>query len=193
MSMKSVRRVVTGHNEQGRSIVTESGNVPKSLDFEAVPGIRFHEVWNTRQTPTPIDNGEDPTLGPVSLSPPANGTRIRFVDFPPDASHQLKGGDAEVKEAFATVGEASASTAADSSQHAFMHRTESVDYGVIIDGEITLILDEEEIDLKQGDVVIQRGTNHAWANRSDKACRVLFVLVDGTFEPELADKFNLTP
>jgi len=64
-----------------------------------------------------------------------------------------------------------------------MHRTESVDYGVVISGEMTLVLDKSETRLREGDVVIQRGTNYAWANRSGKPCRMLFILVDGRFEP----------
>ena len=64
-----------------------------------------------------------------------------------------------------------------------MHRTESIDYGVVISGEMTLVLDRGEALLREGDVVVQRGTNHAWANRSGKPCRMLFVLVDGRFEP----------
>jgi uncharacterized cupin superfamily protein len=67
-----------------------------------------------------------------------------------------------------------------------MHRTETVDYGVVMEGELTLILDDSEVDLKVGSVVIQRGTNHAWANRSGKPCRMLFVLVDGVFEDSIA-------
>lgn len=62
------------------------------------------------------------------------------------------------------------------------HRTETVDYGVVIEGELTLVLDDSEVDLKVGSVVIQRGTNHAWANRSDKPCRMLFMLVDGAYK-----------
>jgi uncharacterized cupin superfamily protein len=68
-----------------------------------------------------------------------------------------------------------------------MHRTESVDYGIVIDGEMTLVLDDSEVLLKQGSVVVQRGTNHAWANRSGRPCRMLFVLVDGSFEPSIAE------
>ncbi len=64
-----------------------------------------------------------------------------------------------------------------------MHRTESVDYGVVIEGELTLVLDDSEVLLKPGSVVVQRGTNHAWANRSGQPCRMLFVLVDGQYEP----------
>jgi uncharacterized cupin superfamily protein len=67
-----------------------------------------------------------------------------------------------------------------------MHRTESIDYGIVIEGEMTLVLDEAEVPLRRGSVVVQRGTNHAWANRSGKPCRMLFVLVDGRFDASLA-------
>jgi len=68
-----------------------------------------------------------------------------------------------------------------------MHRTESIDYGVVIDGEMTLVLDDSEVLLKPGSVVIQRGTNHAWANRSGRPCRMLFVLIDGAYDPSIAE------
>ena len=67
-----------------------------------------------------------------------------------------------------------------------MHRTESIDYGIVIEGEMTLVLDDSAVDLKPGSVVIQRGTNHAWANRSGEPCRMLFILVDGQYAPEIA-------
>src|SRR5579883_1966626 len=88
--------------------------------------------------------------------------------------------------AFAEIGDAHASTVKADSPHPLMHRTESIDYGVVIAGEITLILDKGEASLRAGDVVIQRGTNHAWANRSGKTCRMLFILVDGRFDEEIS-------
>jgi uncharacterized cupin superfamily protein len=72
------------------------------------------------------------------------------------------------------------------SPHPLMHRTESIDYGVVIEGEMTLLLDDAEVPLKRGSVVIQRGTNHAWANRSGKPCRMLFILIGGQYEPAIA-------
>jgi uncharacterized cupin superfamily protein len=66
-----------------------------------------------------------------------------------------------------------------------MHRTESVDYGIVLEGAMTLVLDDSEVALAQGDIVIQRGTNHAWANRSGAVCRMLFVLLDAEYEPDL--------
>ena len=89
--------------------------------------------------------------------------------------------------AFAQVGDRDASTVKATSPHPLMHRTETVDYGVVIEGDIVLVLDDSEVVLRSGNVVIQRGTNHAWANRSGKPCRMLFVLVDGQYESELAE------
>ena len=71
-----------------------------------------------------------------------------------------------------------------------MHRTQTVDYAVILDGELTMILDEGDVVLKQGDIVVQRGTSHSWANRSDKPCKILFVLIDGQFDEPLKACFN---
>jgi uncharacterized cupin superfamily protein len=69
-----------------------------------------------------------------------------------------------------------------------MHRTETIDYGIVLEGEIWLVLDDSEVLAKAGDVIVQRGTDHAWANRSDKVCRVAFILVDGKFTDELVEK-----
>ena len=91
-----------------------------------------------------------------------------------------------MKTAFSQIGDEGASKVKTGSPHPLMHRTESVDYGVVIEGELTLVLDEGEVALKQGCVVVQRGTSHAWANRSGKPCRMLFVLIDGSYDPTIA-------
>ena len=74
-------------------------------------------------------------------------------------------------------------------RHPLMHRSETIDYGVVVSGEIVLMLDNEEVELKAGDVFVQRGTNHAWSNRSNLPCRVAFVLVTAKFEEELKKEF----
>jgi uncharacterized cupin superfamily protein len=89
-------------------------------------------------------------------------------------------------DAFSQIGDTVASTVQAHSPHPLMHRTESVDYGIVIEGEMTLVLDDSEVALQPGSVVIQRGTNHAWANRSGRPCRMLFILIDGQYAPELA-------
>lgn len=186
MTLPPMHRVVTGHAPDGRAIVASDGPLPTVVELQALPGTVFHEVWSTRGSPAPVDNGADPTTGPLVLPPPQGGTRIRFVDIPPDTPELLAHGAARMKDAFAQIGDAAASTVRAGSPHPLMHRTESVDYGVVIDGELTLVLDDEEVRLKPGSVVVQRGTNHAWANRSGRPCRMLFVLVDGAYDPSIA-------
>ncbi|WP_310160782.1 cupin domain-containing protein [Herbaspirillum sp. 1173] len=186
MSFPPIHRVVTGHDAQGRSIISSDGPLPTVVEVAAIPGTLFHEVWSTSATPARVDNGPDPSLGALVLSPPARGTRMRFVDIPPDTEEFLASANSKMHEAFSQIGEASASTVQTDSPHPLMHRTESVDYGIVIDGEMTLVLDRGEVALKPGSVVVQRGTNHAWANRSGKPCRMLFILVDGEYEPAIA-------
>ena len=185
MSLAPIRRVVTGHDAHGDAVIATDGSLPTVVELAAIPGTMFHEVWSTAATPVSIDNGPDPTIGPLRLPPPTRGTRIRFVDIPPDTEDFLKHGAARMKDAFGQVGDVHASTVQPDSPHPLMHRTETVDYGFVISGEITLVLDKGEANLKAGDVVIQRGTNHAWANRSGKLCRMLFMLVDGQFSEEI--------
>ncbi len=186
MPLPPIHRVVTGHSPEGKAVVAMQGPLPKVEEIAAVPGTVFHEVWSTAGAPAPVDNGPDSTLGPLMLPPPALGTRIRFVDIPPETEAFMRQGVDQLKAAFSQIGDAQASTAHSDSPHPLMHRTESVDYGVVIEGELTLVLDDSEVALKPGSVVVQRGTNHAWANRSGRVCRMLFVLVDGVYAPDLA-------
>lgn len=184
--MKPIRRIVTGHDSKGKAIVVEAGPLPTVVPVETIPGTVFHEIWSTGATPAPVGNGPDPTLGSLTLPPPRHGTRIRVVDIPPDTDDFLRHGAARMKDAFTQIGDVAASTVKADSPHPLMHRTESIDYGIVLEGEMTLVLDDSDVLLHQGDVVVQRGTNHAWANRSGRMCRMLFVLVDGRYEPDLA-------
>ena len=129
----------------------------------------------------------DFTLGPVSLAPPKLGTVVRIIEFPP-AGLELRDVDADAaKQAFSMFGGQHALTAqgGGKQRHPFMHRTETIDYAIVLSGEITMLLDESEVTLGAGEVLIQRGTNHAWTNRTNEPARVLFVLVDGKFDPAL--------
>lgn len=178
-----ITRVVTGHDLDGRAVAAQVGPPPHVAELAAIPGTVFHEIWATEGAPATVDNGPDPTLGPLALGPPRHGTRIRIVDIPPDTDDFLREGAARMQAAFAQIGDPGASTVAPDSPHPLMHRTQSVDYGVVLDGECVLVLDRGEVVLHPGHVVVQRGTNHAWANRSGRVCRMLFVLVDGAFGP----------
>jgi mannose-6-phosphate isomerase-like protein (cupin superfamily) len=186
MSFPPIHRVVTGHDERGFAVVASDGPLPHVVELSAIPGTIFHEVWSTFGTPTVIGNEADPTTGPLKLPPPSLGTRIRFVDMPPDTVEYLQHGADRMKEAFSQIGDLAASTVNANSPHPLMHRTESVDYGIVIEGEVTLVLDDSEVPLRQGSVVVQRGTNHAWANRSGGPCRMLFILVDGRYEATIS-------
>ncbi|ADZ91465.1 cupin domain-containing protein [Marinomonas mediterranea] len=186
MTLPTTHRVITGHDEEGNAIIVENGPIPTTMDFDAIPGTKFHEIWNTTETPSLINlDDQDPTLGPVVLSPPKNGTRIRFVDIPPDTEEFLTQGKDKMEGVFSSIGSSEFSTVKENSPHPLMHRTESVDYGIVLEGELTLIVDDGEALLKPGSVVIQRGTNHAWANKSNKMCRIVFILVDACYDAEL--------
>jgi hypothetical protein len=186
MSFPPIHRVVTGHDADGKAVVAINGPLPNIVELQAIPGMIFHEVWETHGMPAPVDNSADPSTGPMMHGPPKQGTRIRFVDLPPDTSY-LAEADTRMKSLFEEVNNVEGLTTKADSPHPMMHRTESIDYGVVMEGELTLVLDDSEVLLKPYSVVIQRGTNHAWANRSSKLCRMLFIQIDGRYEPSIAE------
>lgn len=185
---KPFRRVVTGHDKQGRAVILEDGPPPRVQRIGGEHGPLFFEVWNTRETPARIDaaSGEPREEG-IQLAPPKNGTRIRVLEIPPEDPSIAKLTPEEARAHFAEVGAAeAASHSARGSKHAFMHRTETVDYGIVLEGELTLIVDIGETVVRAGDIVVQRGTNHGWANRGKVPCRIAFILIDGKYDAELA-------
>lgn len=177
------KRIVTGHDPQGRAIIASAGPPPSTFAIKSVPGLVFYEIWRTADSPAPIDNGPDPTLVPLNLLPAARGSAIRVLDIPPGGVHESDGGAAA--ESFAEIGASHTQTAGKSS-HPFMHRTETVDYGILLSGEIWLLVDDGEIKLNPGDICIQRGTSHAWSNRSDRPARLVFILLGGVFAEGIA-------
>ncbi len=188
MSAAPFRRIVTGHDADGRAVIVEDRPPPRVARIGGDFGPLFHEVWNTRETPARIDraSGEPPEEG-ITLAPPKNGTRIRVLDVPPEDPRISALSPEEARAHFAEVGAGdAASHTGGTSRHPFMHRTETIDYAIVLEGEITLILDEDETVVRAGDIVIQRGTNHGWANRSTRPCRIVFVLIDGCFDKGLS-------
>jgi quercetin dioxygenase-like cupin family protein len=179
---KPVRRIVTGHDEANRAVILSDAPPPRIQRIGA-HGPMFYEVWNTRETPVRIDRASgEPHEDKLMLAPPKNVTRIRVLDIPPETD-EVQRMDAQAARAhFEEVGASAASTAGSAgAPHPFMHRTETVDYGIVLEGELTLIVDRGETVVRAGDIVIQRGTNHAWANRSGRNCRIAFILIDGQF------------
>lgn len=187
-----IRRVVTGHDENGKAVVLEDGLAPAVRTNPLRPGHISVDLWKTATAPVIIRRSEaDPTAGPKQIHPPPRGTVFRISEIAPETEAIRNMPPEQSRAVFAAMGNESASTAGRKiGRHPFMHRTESVDYAVVLQGEITLLLDDQDVLLKAGDVVIQRGTNHAWSNRSDKPALMLYVLIDGEFDAELKQKFG---
>ncbi|WP_433063383.1 cupin domain-containing protein [Dactylosporangium sp. CS-033363] len=176
------RRIVTGHDPAGRAVITQDAPPTRAVEIGGPGGAMFYEVWHTGETPARIDRDSgEPAEDGLVLAPPARGTRLRVIDFPPEDDRIRNLSGAEAAGTFAQMGGAGAARAGAGAPHPLMHRTQTVDYGIVIDGELTLVLEAGETVLHAGDIVIQRGTSHAWANRSAKPCRVAFVLIDGQY------------
>jgi len=179
-----VRRVVTGHDADGKAVIVSDGAAPFVHTSALRPGYASTDIWRTGETPAPIAATEpEPTLGPRRQLPTKRGTVIRINTLVPDATQKLDA--STVKELFAGMGNAEGSTFDKNAPHPMMHRTETVDYAIVLEGEITMLLDDSEVVLKAGDVLVQRGTNHAWSNRGTKPARIAFILIDGAYEPDL--------
>ena len=188
--MTQIRRVVTGHDASGKAVVLSDGPVPTVHSNPIRPGQLSFEVWKTHAMPVTIDAAQpEPTAGARSLQPPCHGTLFRISVVPPESEQTRNLTPEEARDLFRKSGAGEASTFGRGGRHPMMHRTETVDYAVVLEGEITLLLDDGDVHLKAGDVVIQRGTSHAWSNRSGKNVKMLYVLIDGKFAPELDGHF----
>ncbi|MFR0716125.1 cupin domain-containing protein [Pseudomonas putida] len=185
-SLPAFKRVVTGHNAEGQAVIASCGPTPNNFPLVAVPGTLFYEVWNSVESPALLDNGDDPTSQPLQLSPAAMGSVIRVVDIPPDSVQNHISAE-EAAAVFAEIGQVSAGTGKADSKHKLMHRTQTLDYGIVTEGEVWLVLDDGEVHLKRGDIVVQRGTNHAWSNRSEQMARMVFILLDGRYADDLKE------
>lgn len=186
-----IRRVVTGHDASGKAIVLEDGLAPAVRTNPHRPGHISVDLWNTRAAPIVVTAAEpDPTAGPKQLHPPPQGTVFRISEIGPETEATRNMSPDQAKAVFKAMGNENASTFGQNQRHPFMHRTETIDYAVVLEGEIVMLLDDEDVHLKAGDVVIQRGTNHAWSNRSGKPVKMLYVLIDGKFDPELKATFS---
>ena len=173
-----MRRIVTGHNDNGKSIVTIDGPPARSIG-EDVGGL--FELWNTDGnaiiTTDVIDRADDEII----LSPPSGGTKFRYFQINPLPKGVPEDMLQEIAaDAFEKVG--AAHHRVDTTKHPAMHKTETVDYIILLKGDVTLILDEEEVDIKPFDVVVQRGTNHAWVNNGTEPALLIAVLIDSAIK-----------
>ena len=181
-----VRRVVTGHDQNGKSVVISDGPAPFVHTIPIRAGYFSTDIFRTDQNPALIsDHTSETTLGPRRQLPTKNGSVIRVNHFPPETD-AIKNMDVNSANAlFASLGNQSGATFEKTGRHPLMHRTETIDYAIVLSGQITMLLDDSEVELKAGDILVQCGTNHAWVNRSDQPCTVVFILLDGVFDEKL--------
>lgn len=159
----TTRRVVTGHDSGGKSVVLSDGPPPQHHGMRgAGVGADFVEIWSVADPVPQLTSAQavEPNERTFTIMPPT-GHLLRIIEMYP---------------------------ARDGGRRTVMHRTRTLDYVVVIEGEVVCIFDDSEVVLKPGEVVVQRGTNHAWENRSDAVARMAFFHIDATFSPELLDK-----
>jgi mannose-6-phosphate isomerase-like protein (cupin superfamily) len=186
---KQVRRVVTGHDADGKTIVISDGPAPFVHVNAVNPEWYSTDIWRTKETPARIATAAaEPTLGPRRQLPDKRGPVLRINHFPPENEAVRQMDPQASRAAFAALGNEKAATFGRGGRHPLMHRTETIDYAIVLSGQITMVLDDVDVELGAGDIVVQCGTNHAWSNRSNAPCVVAFVLIDGEIEPELTTK-----
>ncbi|MGC2026094.1 cupin domain-containing protein [Bradyrhizobium sp.] len=167
-----IRRVVTGLDANDKAVVLFDSRVP----LRAGPfGLQATNLWVTNSYPLGFSFKDDTAATPVGISPLDNGTKFRVVEFPPlDPATEAKMEPEGLMKAVGPVAPARGRPVT----HPLMHRTRSVDYAVVLSGEIDMVLDDTSVHLKPGDTVVQQATNHAWVNHGTETCRILFVLMD---------------
>jgi len=185
-SPRRIRRVVTGHDAQGRAVVLTDTPAPNVTVREATGGIVSTLLWVTDQTPADLNGTKDQADRVMGVPPPAGGSAFRIVEFPPFKQELMDTSPETARKDWGMEGHALPGV---SPRHPHIHRTRTVDYIVVLEGEIDMLLDEGEVHLCAGDTLIQRGTNHAWVNRGHQPCRVAIIFTDAT-EPEEIKHLN---
>ena len=169
-----MRRIVTGHDENGKSIITLDGPPARSIG-EEVGGL--FELWNTDGESVTSTDNIDRADSDILLCPPKNGTKFRYFQInplPEGVPKEIM--DQIAHENFAQVG--AEHTRVDTKRHPAMHKTETIDYIILLKGNVTLLVDNDEVDLEPHDVVVQRGTNHAWVYKGTEPALLIAVLID---------------
>lgn len=178
--VKPIRRIVAGEDESGKAVVFSDGASPDVRLDPARPGFASTRIWVTESTPAQVRGIRETLHLPHTLEPPPMGSICRVVEFPPEDGYRRNIKDDHVRQYFAAMGSPNASTLTAGAPHPYMQKTQTLDFCYIMEGEITLVLDTEEVQLKAGDTVVQRGSNHAWSNRSSSSCVILFSNHDAT-------------
>ncbi len=168
----SHRRIVTGHDMEGRSVILYDGLASNVRQPDATPNLAMIDLWETHCAPASNAGVADAADRPTRLSPPAGGSIFRILVLPPESERNFS----SVSDVFAQWGEERVLTG--HNRHPAFHRTNTVDYAIVLEGEVWALMDIGETLMKAGDVLVQRGTNHAWSNRTNAPVRIAFVLID---------------
>jgi mannose-6-phosphate isomerase-like protein (cupin superfamily) len=170
-----IRRVVTGKDATGKAIAMIDSTATTVHRREEL-GVANTLLWMTDSNPADLSNQDDMANKKIGIMPPPGGTIFRVIEFAPE--REVKADYEARLKIFQGLGLAPEGNSREKPRDPAMHRTKTIDYALILSGEIDMLLDDSEIHLKAGDVVVQRGTNHAWVNRGDAPCQVAFILVD---------------
>ncbi|MGQ0652802.1 MAG: cupin domain-containing protein [Betaproteobacteria bacterium] len=178
-----MRRVITGHDAEGKSLILSDGIAPNMKEMPSFPGLALTDLWETKGAPASNEGDADAADRPIRLEPPPSGAIVRIVEFPPDSTRPQASDGAE---GFKAIGAGHAQDR--HSSDPMMHRTSTVDYIIVLKGEIYAVMEKGETLLKPGDVLIQRGTNHSWSVRGNEPCIIAAVLVNAkplsSFKPK---------
>ena len=177
-NLPPIRRIVTADDTSGRSRIAEDAAAAAVRTVAERPGYRSVNLWRTEAAPAPIAAADSIAQHKGILPPKNGGSILRIIDFPPEAADPAE----RQRQIASTFGDMFSDAQHDkrAGAHPGMHRTDTVDYAIVLAGEIWAVMDENETLMRTGDVLIQRGTNHAWANRSNQTARICFVLLDGS-------------
>jgi mannose-6-phosphate isomerase-like protein (cupin superfamily) len=169
-----VRRIVTGHNAAGQADVSFDGPPTNVRELPGWPGLFVNELWVTEESPADTTGETDRALRPIRHDPDAHGTIFRVIEIPPE-----KGLRIDAAQTFSALQSGNLPSAEHKARHPGMHRTDSIDYVLVLVGECQMVLDTIEVTVRQGDCIVQRATSHAWVNRSEAPCVIAVVLIDG--------------
>ncbi len=173
--ISQIRRVVTGKDARGKSIAMSDSMVP-NLQGMKEWGSRNALLWVTDSAPAGFSMDRDAADRQIGIDPPPNGAIFRVVEFTPEKDIS---GDYNTRvQRMRERGLKPEGPSRDNPRHPNMHRTRTIDYAVVLSGKIDMLLDDSEVHLKTGDVLVQQGTNHAWVNRGDEPCQIAFIMID---------------
>lgn len=178
---RNFRRVLTGHNENNRSTIVSDTEFPAVVAVWC-DNFVIADAWRADSLPDDNFHSAEPCKLPLELEASPTGNVLRMVQFPPDREYVTDVDPSKGFDALGDSGSGAITQQNDDDPHPLMHKTNTVDYIIIVSGEIYAVMEEKEVLLKQGDVLVQRGTNHAWSNRSDKPC-VLAAILNAAHAP----------